>query len=138
MQVNKINSTQNFGMNLFADETFWADVNYQLWSKGEKNVPKKLLKQLEKIENYPLKDTYEIQKVSNTIQKPVENNIFQKFQTLLEDGYMLIDKTKNKVVLKQTKTNPIKKYYIPEIEQADFIETISKNLKKLMKIEKIK
>lgn len=138
MQVNKINSTQNFGMNLIAEESFWADINYQLWANGEKNVPKKLLKQIEKIENYPLKDTYEIQKVSNAIQKPVENNIFQKFQTLLEDGYMLVNKTKNKVVLKQTKTNPLKKYYNPEVKQVDFIETISKNLKKLMKMEKIK
>ena len=149
MKVNSVNN-QSFGMNLKADSAFWAGIGTQIWNEPKSKISKKILKQIQKIEKFPLKDSYEIQKVSTPVKKEVEKDTFKISQktvkklkeigitfSFLKDGYKLVDKTTNKTVLKQTNFEPLRKYYNPKVKQADFINTIAKNLKKLAKLEKL-
>ena len=93
---------------------------------------------MEKIGNFPLNDTYEIKKVSNFFRKELKDKPIKLFQNTIQEGYQLIDKTKNKTVLEKISNQIFKKYYNPKIKPADFIDTIYKNLKKLAKLEKLK
>ena len=96
----------------------------------------RLQHQIEKIQEYPLKDTYEIQKVSTPVKKEIKP--LKSFENFIQDGYKLINKTKNKVVLDQTSKRPLRKNCSIEAEQADFISSIAKNLRKFARLEKLK
>src|SRR5574344_1402344 len=65
MQVTKIGATPSFGMDIVANESFWATVNEEIWRNPEQKESKKLLKKVTKLSNAPLKDTYEIKKSKN-------------------------------------------------------------------------
>ena len=136
MKVNSV-SNQSFGMTLRANGEFLSAIAEKVMKDPYSKTSDKIFKQLHKIRQFPLNDTYEIQKINNSFTKEVKNSPIQFFQNIIEEGYRLVDKTKNETVLEKIASQPLKKYYNPKVKPENFLTYITKNLKKLAKLEKL-